>query len=73
MDQPTGASQAHSQRKEILSSQLSAALNTNEPAIIKRLSPRMAFTQRQWLILGALLVVNILVLITIIVVVLVIT
>lgn len=73
LGQPDGASQAHSQRKEILSSQLSAALNTNEPAIIKRLSPRMAFSQRQWMILAALLVVNILVLITIIVVVLVIT
>ena len=73
MGQPDNLSQMQTQKKEMLSSQLSAALNTSEPAIIKRLSHHMAFTQRQWLILGALLVVNILVFIAIIVVVLVIT
>ena len=73
IDQPDSSSQVSSQKKEVLSSQLSAALNTSEPAIIKRLSRRMAFTQRQWLLLGALLVLNILLLITIIMVVLAIT
>jgi hypothetical protein len=73
MDQSDSSSQITSQKKSILSSQLAAALNTSEPEIIRRLSPKMAFTQRQWLVLAALLVVNILVFITIIVVVLIIT
>lgn len=60
-------------KKEALPSQLSAALNTSEPEIITRLSQRAAFTQRQWLILAALLVVNILVFVAIIIVVLIIT
>jgi hypothetical protein len=68
--QPDSSSQVPSQKKDILSSQLSAALNTNEPEIVKRLGRRMAFTKRQWLILAALLVVNILVFIAIIMVVL---
>jgi hypothetical protein len=57
-------------KKEILTSQISAALDTNEPEIIKRLGRQAAFSRRQWLILGALLVVNILVFILIILVVL---
>jgi hypothetical protein len=68
--QPDSSSQVPSQNTDILSSQLSAALNTSEPEIVKRLSRRMAFSQRQWLILGALLLVNILLFITIIMVVL---
>jgi Nuclease-related domain len=71
-DQPDRGIQDPSQ-KDVISSQLSAALNTDEPAVIKRLSRRMAFTQRQWLVLAALLVVNILLFIAIILVVLAIT
>ena len=70
MGQPDSSSQGSSQNKDTLSSQLSAALNTSEPEIVKRLSRRMAFNQRQWLILGALLLVNILLFIAIIMVVL---
>jgi hypothetical protein len=73
MDRPDSTINDQAQRKEILSSQLSAALNTSEPEIITRLSHRMAFSRRQWLILTVLLVINILVLITVIFVVLVIT
>lgn len=69
-EKPAQASQA---KKEILATQLSAALDTDEPEIIKRLGRKAAFSRRQWLILGALLVVNILVFILIIVVVLAIT
>lgn len=65
--------QASPPQKDLLASQLAAALDTDEPEIIKRLSRRAAFTPRQWLILGALLVVNILVFIAIILVVLIIT
>jgi Nuclease-related domain len=71
-DQPDRSIQDPSQ-KDVISSQLSAALNTDEPAIIKRLGRRMTFTSRQWLVLGALLVVNILLFITLILVVLAIT
>lgn len=71
--QTEGSPQISPSKKEILPSQLSAALNTSEPEIIKRLSRRAAFTSRQWLILAALLAVNILVFIAIIVVVLIIT
>ena len=71
--QTEGSTQTTPSRKEMLPSQLSAALNTNEPEIITRLSRRAAFTPRQWLILAGLLVVNILVFIAIIVVVLIIT
>jgi hypothetical protein len=69
-DQPDSSSQTASQKKDLLSSQLSAALNTSEPEVIRRLSRRMAFTHRQWLILGALLLVNFLVFIAFILVVL---
>jgi hypothetical protein len=72
-DQAESATEALQPKKEILSSQISAALNTSEPEIIKRLSRQATFSRRQWLILGALLVVNILVFIAIIFVVLIIT
>ena len=60
-------------KKDLLPAQISAALNTDEPEVIKRLSRRASFTRRQWLILGGLLIVNILVFIAIIIVVLIIT
>jgi hypothetical protein len=73
LSQTEGSAQAAQQRKEVLSAQLSAALNTDEPEIVRRLSRRAAFSRRQWLILAALLVVNILVFIAIIIVVQIIT
>jgi hypothetical protein len=73
LGQPESPTQAPQPKKDMLSSQLSAALNTEEPEIITRLGRQTAFTRRQWLILAALLVVNILVLIAIILVVLAIT
>lgn len=73
LDPTANPAQAAQAKKDLLSSQLSAALDTDEPEIIRRLSRRAAFSSRQWLILGALLVVNILVFIAIIVVVLIIT
>lgn len=72
-DPGEGAKQVSQPKKDLLGSQLSAALDTDEPEIIKRLSRRAAFTKRQWLILATLLVVNILVFAAIILVVLIIT
>lgn len=72
-EQEESASKAASPKKDVLTAQLSAALDTSEPEIIRRLSKRVAFTRRQWLILGALLVINVLILIAVILVVLIIT
>jgi hypothetical protein len=73
LSQTDGSAQAAQQRKEVISAQLSAALNTDEPEIVRRLSRRATFTRRQWLILAALLIVNLLVFIAIIIVVQIIT
>jgi hypothetical protein len=72
-EQEESAPKAASPKKDVLTAQLSAALDTSEPEIIRRLSKRVAFTRRQWLILGALLVINVLILIAVILVVLIIT
>jgi hypothetical protein len=73
LSQTEGSAQAAQQKNEVISAQLSAALNTSEPEIVKRLSRRATFTRRQWLILATLLMVNILVFIAIIIVVQIIT
>ena len=71
--QTDSSAPASQQKNEILSAQLSAALNTSEPEIVKRLSRRATFSRRQWIILAALLMVNILIFIAIIIVVQIIT
>ena len=44
-----------------------------EPALVRRIAQRFPFTRRQWIMLGVLLVVNIVILVGIVAVVLIIT
>jgi hypothetical protein len=73
LDQDASIALASQKKREARQAQINAALNTDEPEIITRLSRRATFSKRQWLILGALLLVNLLVLIAIIIVVQIIT